>query len=124
MRSMGLQRLSALLLAFTGTVSVIGAQVQKSGLQLPADAATHRQEVVDMFSDTFAAYTYVFKVVLCSSARLILYLYAENTRMVMMILHPSGKLGFCFKLGLFLTLTLARPSLTVVTDGVLPSSTL
>lgn len=49
-------RKSALLLALSGAASVLGAQVQNSNLNLPSDAATNRQAVVDMFTNTFNAY--------------------------------------------------------------------
>lgn len=62
MRSMGIQRLSALLLAFTGTASVLATPVQKDGLQLPAGSAENRQAVIDMFTRTFNNYTYVLEL--------------------------------------------------------------
>jgi hypothetical protein len=61
MRSQRLQRLSALLFTFLGTTSVLGAQVQKSGLVLPPGTDKLRQDVVDVFTETYSAYTYVSK---------------------------------------------------------------
>jgi hypothetical protein len=58
MRTQGLQKLSALLFTFLGTTSVLGAQVQKSDLVLPPDTDKLRQDVVNLFTETYSAYTY------------------------------------------------------------------
>lgn len=88
MRTQGLQRLSALLLAFSGATSVFGAQVQKSGLVLPPDAPKYLNKVRDMFTETYSAYTYVAQFY--HSARPILS-YAESMLGDTMTWLPSVK---------------------------------
>lgn len=100
MRTQGLQMLSALLLAFLGT-TVLGAQVQKSGLVLPPGTDGLRQDVMDMFQETYSNYTYVSK----------------PSDPVRRILSSVGSM-----LGDTMTwLHLARDLLTAATNGVQPS---